>query len=266
MDKIKATLAICFMLVIMSCNIVSIRPSLSSVVSATTMPTTTYVDTLVPSATPRPTQTVVIQTETPVNTAQAVKPYLECSENGEGVICFGDYFNELPESSYKNVKITPLYIILHTDDAPGDEPTKWFSYRTWYGLAGRDDGGRSVHFSVGLDGVGQFLRMYEKTVVRCRGSGEEYNPKTIQIEMSGRNYNYFITGENSPLADASIVQITSTTIDLVIRLMKQYNIPFDHVLGHYQVMDGRTDPGDRYFQEYFLPLLKAALEDTGTGY
>lgn len=183
-----------------------------------------------------------------------------CQPDSDG-ICFGDYFKVLPKTAYINKIIIPDTIILHTDDQSGHTPKRWFSTTTWNGLAGRDNGGRSTHFGIGLDGVGQFLPMYKNGVVQCRGAGSEFDSHTIQIEMGGRDYNNMLTGKASPETVQSIEIITARAVDLVISLMETYDIPFENIMGHYQVVgSGKTDPGNLYFEEYFLPLLESKID------
>lgn len=175
-------------------------------------------------------------------------------------MCFGSYYKILPPTSYIHRLVVPDTIVIHTDDQSGKTPEKWVSSRTWNGLAGREDGGRSVHFGVGLDGVGQFLPMYKEGVMQCRGAGSLYDSHSIQIEMAGRTYNYLVTGEASPEMVDSIVAITQETVDLVVVLMDIYDIPIENVIGHYQINgSGKTDPGNLFFEQYFLPLLRERI-------
>lgn len=214
----------------------------------------------------KPTPTMQDNTQTPIpvpptpTTTTPTPVYKDCPENGNGVICFGDYYKELPSSSYDDFKIVPKYIILHWDGRPAGNPKDWLTPSTWNGLAGGPGGGYSAHFAVGLDGVGQFLRMYDTTVIQGRAASYEYDPISINIEMAGRDYNDLVAGVADEETQETIKIISAKTLDLVVKLMKQYNIPFENVLGHYQIKEKR-DPGDRWLQEYFLPLLKERLTE-----
>lgn len=184
----------------------------------------------------------------------------EPCRTGSEEICFGDYYKVLPKTAYVNKVVVPDTIVIHTDDQSGNTPERWVSTTTWNGLAGRNSGGRSTHFGVGLDGVGQFLPMYRTGVIQCRGAGYDYDKHSIQIEMAGRTYNYMITGNAGPEMVRSIEIITAQTIDLVVSLMETYDIPIENVIGHYEVEgSGKTDPGNLYFEQYFLPALEAKL-------
>ncbi len=187
-----------------------------------------------------------------------VQYWHEC-EIGKSEICFGDYYKLLPKNASPNRFIVPDTIVLHTDDQSGNTPKTWFTKTTYNGLSG---GKLSVHFAVGLDGIGQFLAMYPEGVMQCRGAGWACNCHSIQIEMAGRTYNYMFNGKASPEMEESIKIITDQTLELVVALMITYDIPIENVIGHYQVKySGKTDPGDVWLQEYFLPLLQERLDE-----
>jgi len=201
-----------------------------------------------PTLTPRPTPT---PTPTPI-------PYVKCSENGPGYICFGDYYKELPKTAWKDVNITPRYIILHWDGRPEKPYDKWLSTGTWFGLGST----KSSHFGVGLDGVGQFLPMFMDSVKQSKAADNwTMDARSINIEIAGRNFNAIVTGEANEEMRITIETVTNRTLELVLKLMDQYNIPIENVLGHYQVLDGKVDPGDLWLQEYFLPKLRDKLKD-----
>ena len=181
-----------------------------------------------------------------------------CEETGK--YFFGDYYVELPRSSYINQLIIPDTIILHTDGQSGDRPEDWNTMTTYWGL-GYD---KSVHFAVSQDDVLQMLPMYTATVVHgigvqpgytIEGVYANYNTHSIQIEMAGRNYDLIVTGHTTPKMEEVIEITTQKTIDLVITLMTFYEIPIDNIKGHYQINVGSHDPGSLYFEQYFLPRL-----------
>jgi hypothetical protein len=181
-----------------------------------------------------------------------------CEETGK--YYFGDYYVELPRSSYINQLIIPDTIILHTDGQSGDRPEAWNTMTTYWGL-GYD---KSVHFAVSQDGVLQMLPMYTATVMHgigvepgttAEGIYANYNTHSIQIEMAGRNYDLIVTGHANPVMEEVVEVTTQKTIDLVVTLMAFYDIPIDNVLGHYQINAGNRDPGSLYFEQYFLPRL-----------
>lgn len=151
--------------------------------------------------------------------------------------------------------VRPRGIILHTDGQPGHEFQAWKSEKTYHGLLQNNT---DVTLAVGLDGVMQFLKMYEGFVVPSRGA-EGYSD-FISIEMSGRDYNAVLDPNMPPEKRQAIETIAQATLELVLRLMQQYDIPFKNVLGHYEAnLSGKTDPGKRFMDEYFRPRLRAAL-------
>ena len=206
----------------------------------------------VPSATP-----AVSQTDLPPTV-------IVCEENG--MVYFGDNYLELPKGSFIDKHIVPDTIILHTDAQPREFPENWNTMTTYWGLGDE----KSVHFAVSQDGILQMLPMYETTVMHSIGTTPffndeerivDYNQRSIQIEMGGRNYNDIVTGDASPEMARAIEITTHKTIDLVIALMGFYHIPIEHILGHYQVNTGNTDPGRLYFEEYFMPRLVETLSE-----
>ena len=203
-------------------------------------------------STPTPTPTL-----TPIPT-QVSLPYVKCPKNGPGYICFGDYYKELPKTAWKDINIIPRYIILHWDGRPEKPYDKWLSTGTWFGLGST----KSAHFGVGIDGIGQFLPMFVDSVKQSKAADNwTMDAQSINIEIAGRNFNAIVTGEANEEMRVTIETVTNITIELVLKLMNQYNIPIENLVGHYQILNGKVDPGDLWLQEYFLPKLRDKLED-----
>ena len=212
----------------------------------------------IPTAVSTPTSTPT-PTPMPIPTpTQVPLPYVKCSENGPGYICFGGYYKELPKTAWKDTNIVPRYIILHWDGRPEKPYDKWLSTGTWFGLGNT----KSSHFGVGLDGVGQFLPMFVDSVKQSKAADNwTMDAQSINIEIAGRNFNAIVTGEANEEMRVTIETVTNITIELVLKLMNQYNIPIENLVGHYQILNGKVDPGDLWLQEYFLPKLRDKLED-----
>lgn len=205
------------------------------------------------------------QPATPEKEKITISPTFELEEKGPILVYFGDYYRELPETCYKNDLIKPDYIVIHTDDQSGDCPENWETKRTFRGLGQT----KSSHFAVSQDGILQMLPMYEDNVVYAIGTApqwddsgifHDYNAMSIQIEMGGRNFNDIITGTASETMVEVIEITTEKTIGLVVELMDFYEIPIENIVGHYQIGRGKTDPGNLYFEEYFIPNLITALK------
>ncbi len=211
-----------------------------------------------PAPTPTPTSTPT-PTPMPIPTpTQVPLPYVKCPENGPGYICFGDYYKELPKTAWKDTNIVPRYIILHWDGRPEKPYDKWLSTGTWFGLGST----KSAHFGVGIDGVGQFLPMFVDSVKQSKAADNwTMDAQSINIEIAGRNFNAIVTGEANEEMRVTIETVTNLALELVLKLMNQYNIPIENLVGHYQILNGKVDPGDLWLQEYFLPKLRDKLED-----
>lgn len=151
--------------------------------------------------------------------------------------------------------VKPGGIVLHTDDQSGNNFEHWTTDRTFHALQER---GTDAHFAVGLDGVSQFLEMYPGFCAPSRAAPGFGN--YISIEMCGRDYNCILDPDQNAVKRQSVETITATTIALVTKLMRHYGIDFDKVLGHYEASaSGKSDPGEKYMDEYFRPLLRASM-------
>lgn len=162
---------------------------------------------------------------------------------------------ELPTTdAQKEFLIRPVGIIIHTDDQPGDGFEKWTTDKTYNGLYSREV---DAHFSVGIDGVTQFLKVYKDFCMFTKGVYGFAN--YISIEMCGRDYDSFFN-DDAPLAKKRVIEIiTKQTVALVKRLAGQYGFSTNNVLGHYQASaSGKSDPGKDYMEKLFLPLLNSS--------
>lgn len=162
---------------------------------------------------------------------------------------------ELPISdAQKKSLVRPVGIIIHTDDQPGDGFEKWITDRTYNGLDSRE---LDVHFSVGVDGITQFLKMYKDFCMFTRGARGFGN--YISIEMCGRDYDLFFDNKTPPAKKIAIEMITKQTVELVKELARNYGFSTNNVLGHYQASaSGKSDPGKDYMEKLFLPLLNSS--------
>jgi len=193
---------------------------------------------------------MIRQNTTPV-TVQKIKEVLKLKETYPE-ISFGKIRELLTTKEQKEVLIRPTGIIIHTDDQAGDDFERWNTDKTYIGLESRET---DVHFSVGVDGVAQFLKMYKDFCMFTRGARGFGN--YISIEMCGRDYNLYFDDETSLGKKKIIELITERTVSLVERLMEQYDISPDNVLGHYQASaSGKSDPGKNYMENLFLPFLE----------
>ena len=169
-------------------------------------------------------------------------------------ISFGK-INELPVSdTQKEFLIRPVGVVVHTDDQSGNNFEKWTTDKTYNGLYSRDI---DAHFSVGVDGISQFLKMYKDFCMFTRGAKGFGN--YISIEMCGRDYGIFFDDKTLAAKKRVIRMITEQTVTLVKRLAEQYGFSTNNVLGHYQASaSGKSDPGKDYMEKLFLPLLNSS--------
>ncbi len=126
-----------------------------------------------------------------------------------------------------------------------------------------------VHFAVSQYDILQMLPMYPDGVLHGSGAAPQYNDqgewvtynnRSIHIEMSGHNFNALIEGWANPEMTEAIEKTTDKTTDLVVSLLWFYHIDPTNVFGHYQVGRGKPDPGNLYFEQYFLPQLQEKWE------
>lgn len=194
-----------------------------------------------------------------------VPPRFENSEEGERV-CFGDAYKQLPEADTVDEIIVPELIIIHTDGQTANLPRDWNTDSTYHGLGEW----YSVHFAVSQYDILQMLPMYPDGVLHGSGAAPQfndqgewvtYNNRSIHIEMSGHDYNALIAGWASPEMAEAIQKTTDKTTDLVVSLMWFYQIDPANVLGHYQIGRGKADPGNLYFEQYFIPQLQEKWEN-----
>lgn len=151
--------------------------------------------------------------------------------------------------------IKPSAIIIHTDGQEDTNPQSWNAKTTYNGFLGKN---LTVHFGIGLDNIYQFLFMGSEYVEI--GTGARGFDDAISIEMAGRNYNEIVEGKAGREKATAVDAITRRTIELVRRLMDQYGISYNNVLGHYEASaSGKSDPGNEYMKQYFRPRLRDKL-------
>lgn len=178
----------------------------------------------------------------------------DLSREGKQALPFGVQL-PLTELKPETRVMKPSAIIIHTDAQEGTNPQSWNAKITYNGLLERD---LTVHFGVGLDNIYQFLFMGREYVEI--GTGARGFSDAISIEMAGRDYNEVAEGQASPEKTKVVDIITRKTIELVNKLMNQYGISYDNVLGHYEASaSGKADPGNKYMEQYFRPRLQKEL-------
>jgi len=155
------------------------------------------------------------------------KPFSAIAEN----VVFGDALRLIDDTNKLHMQIVPTEIIIHWDGQPG-RPSDWNTNTTFNGLSelilDTETGlwrSKDAHFGVDKNGVVQFLNMEGSTVQFSYGA--KGYPHAINIEMAGSDFSVYNDGTtNVPQ------QEINNTVDLVVNLMKQYNIPLESIFGH----------------------------------
>ena len=177
---------------------------------------------------------------------------LDCGEDAgaEIMIQAGQYpvvKNLLTGPGRTGYCITPTKITIHWSGA-------WTSNDNTYDVLVTR--GLSCQLGTDQDGsVQQWQQMWEKKAELAYCTGGNENNYCLNNEMVGA---YFIPpgtspstpDEKSPSEDEIQSAVNSTCF-----MMKQYNLPYTQIFGHYQLRPGKIDPGVE-FLEYFINRVK----------
>lgn len=154
----------------------------------------------------------------------------------------------LPETVWgrrDGICITPTMIVMHWSGGTNDNPNG--NDRTYGTLVAR---GLSCQLGVDTDDVWLMEKFFEKQV-EFPACASEWNTFSISNEMAGR---YFTA--NPPPPNLEELELT---YNVTCKVMKQYNIPWSQIYGHYQVPSARTsktDPGKDFLEKVFIPEIK----------
>ncbi len=143
---------------------------------------------------------------------------------------FGTY-KPLSLENKLDAVVAPKEIILHWDGQSGYR-NGWTTQGTYNGLNGQItsaytglDQSLDSHFGVGINGVDQFLPMYENGV-QYSYAASGY-PDTINIEIAGSKF--IDRGELNMKPEQF-----DYTVDLVADLLVTYDLPISAIVGHHQ--------------------------------
>jgi len=176
-------------------------------------------------------------------------------------------YRQLPDESAAYggywYQVLPETIWWHWDGGP--TPSAGYKdrvYATYWGLAGRTRRGDpvSTHFCVGPGMVLQMLPLSATHIIQGRLSDDSGIEEVldalslggIQIETTGSYY------ARHPPTEIQ----TDTLVRLTYLLMKQYGVPFNQVLGHFERSPWarKRDPSLAYTRNTRVRLLKVLLE------
>lgn len=126
----------------------------------------------------------------------------------------------------------PMEIILHWNESPAGNAV------TYEALEKR---GLSCQLAVDEKEVWQLLEFYPTLVEVgfCAGDWER-NLRSINIELAGDDF------DNTPPPDSELER----SLALVCWLLEQYQIPKENIFGHFQIVEEKKDPGEKFLEEF----------------
>jgi len=152
----------------------------------------------------------------------------------------------LPQTVFGRVDglcITPTMIIMHWSDGTNDNPEG--NLRTYETLVTRN---LSCQLATDTNDTILMERFFEKQV-EFPACARPWNDFSINNEMAGTHFT-----ANPPPPNLDELELT---YDATCKVMKQYNIPWTQIYGHYEVPHSRkTDPGEDFLQKVFIPEIK----------
>ncbi len=177
----------------------------------------------------------------------------------------------LPDNFFRNQLMKPTMIILHTDDQDGNNWKNWNANLTKKALFSMN---KAVHFSVDMIGSLQLSKiwwdvcksqalfpMIEFSSWPPRGGAAHLNACAISIEMAGRGFNRYFD-KDTPNELKNIIYATADrATELTADLLQILRLDISSVFGHYQVsLRGKSDPGEKFMKDLFIPLLHKKLK------
>lgn len=148
------------------------------------------------------------------------------------IISPGAKENLLEGEGKTNRCLKPSEIILHWSESPAGNAV------TYEALEKR---GLSCQLAVDEREVWQLLDFYPTLVEVSFCAGDwERNLRSINIELAGDDF------DNTPPPDSELEK----SLTLVCWLLEQYQIPRENIFGHFQIVEEKKDPGERFLEEF----------------
>ena len=94
--------------------------------------------------------------------------------------------------------------------------------------------------------VQQWQQLWDNMAEFSWCAGGNSNLYAVNNEMVG---DWF---DNNPPPEAEIDSAVLSTC----WYMKQYNIPVEQIFGHYELWNGKSDPGENFLYQTFIPRVK----------
>jgi len=111
---------------------------------------------------------------------------------------------------------------------------------------------RSCQIGTDQDGsVQQWQQLWEEMAEFAWCVGGNWNLYSVNNEMVGAWF------DTNPPSEAEIDSAVKSTC----WYMKQYNIPWTQIFGHYQLWSEKSDPGEKFLNEVFIPRVREACGD-----
>ena len=177
----------------------------------------------------------------------------------------------LPDGLFRNQLMRPTMIIIHTDDQSMTQWEYWNAHRTKNALFAMN---KAVHFATDSNGSLQLSKAWQNPCERQvlfpmidfvpwppRGGAAHLNACALSIELAGSGYNRYFD-QDAPDELKSIIYVTAKhASNLTVHLLEVLGLGIENVFGHYQVsLRGKTDPGERFMNELFIPLVQEKLK------
>jgi len=149
----------------------------------------------------------------------------------------------------------PVEKILLTNGRPGGCITPTMIVIHWSGGWSNNDAtrrtlesrNRSCQIGTDQDGsVQQWQQLWEKKAELAWCTGGDNNLYTVNNEMVGAWF------DTTPPLEAEIDSAVKSTC----WYMNQYHIPVEQIWGHYQLWEGKSDPGEKFLNEVFIPRVR----------
>lgn len=162
---------------------------------------------------------------------------INCKDAGAEITYPGATKRLLPKNTHPGDCIVPSRIVIHSSDG-------------WNGVLGTyntlAENLDSCMFAIDDLSIWQMLRTYDIKVEQPKCSGGTTNKINIDLELTGKNFN------TTPPPESTI----ASAVNVVCWLMSKYKIPISNVVGHYQIWEGKSDPGDKFLNETLLPRIR----------
>ncbi len=152
--------------------------------------------------------------------------------------------------------IEPTMIIIHWSGG-------WSSAQETFNVL--RDRGLFCHFATDENEQLLGLPMYGNIVKRA-WCAAGVNSFSLHDEITGSNFddylspdlvsgNFSARGDGSAEYTARLLAMTELSIETTCWAMRKYNIPYTQIFGHFEVTEGKPDPGPQYLSTY-IDLVK----------